>query len=80
MPLILMWIHLNKIRNQKIIVIIGFEGSANKIGVGIIRDGVVFSNPRRTFITPPGIYYINLHINISQLNSKQWSTIRNQPT
>ena len=53
------------------VVIIGFEGSANKIGVGIIRDGVVFSNPRRTFITPPGIYYINLHKNISQLNSKQ---------
>ena len=36
------------------VVIIGFEGSANKIGVGIIRDGVVLSNPRRTFITPPG--------------------------
>ena len=27
-------------------VAIGFEGSANKIGVGIIRDGVVLSNPR----------------------------------
>ena len=36
------------------LVIIGFEVSANKIGVGIIRDGVVLSNPRRTFITPPG--------------------------
>ena len=36
------------------VVIIGFEGSANKIGVGIIRDGIVLSNPRRTFITPPG--------------------------
>jgi len=35
-------------------VIIGFEGSANKIGVGIIRDGEVLSNPRRTYITPPG--------------------------
>jgi N6-L-threonylcarbamoyladenine synthase len=33
---------------------IGFEGSANKIGVGIVRDGVVLSNPRRTYITPPG--------------------------
>uniref|UniRef100_A0A6G1SLR3 N(6)-L-threonylcarbamoyladenine synthase n=1 Tax=Aceria tosichella TaxID=561515 RepID=A0A6G1SLR3_9ACAR len=33
---------------------IGFEGSANKIGVGIVRDGVVLSNPRKTFITPPG--------------------------
>uniref|UniRef100_A0A672P118 N(6)-L-threonylcarbamoyladenine synthase n=1 Tax=Sinocyclocheilus grahami TaxID=75366 RepID=A0A672P118_SINGR len=35
-------------------VVIGFEGSANKIGVGIIRDGEVLSNPRRTYITPPG--------------------------
>ena len=36
------------------VVIIGLEGSANKIGIGIIEDGVVLSNPRRTFITPPG--------------------------
>ena len=36
------------------VLAIGFEGSANKIGVGIIRDGVVLSNPRRTYITPPG--------------------------
>ncbi|XP_035985832.1 probable tRNA N6-adenosine threonylcarbamoyltransferase isoform X8 [Fundulus heteroclitus] len=35
-------------------VVIGFEGSANKIGVGIISDGEVLSNPRRTYITPPG--------------------------
>lgn len=33
---------------------IGFEGSANKIGVGIVRDGQVLANPRRTYITPPG--------------------------
>lgn len=36
------------------VVSIGFEGSANKIGVGIIRDGVVLSNVRETFVTPPG--------------------------
>lgn len=35
-------------------VVIGFEGSANKIGVGIVRDGEVLSNPRHTYITPPG--------------------------
>ncbi|KAH6948385.1 hypothetical protein HPB50_023892 [Hyalomma asiaticum] len=35
-------------------VAIGFEGSANKLGVGIIRDGEVLSNPRVTYITPPG--------------------------
>ena len=36
------------------VVAIGFEGSANKLGIGIIRDGVVLSNPRVTFVTPPG--------------------------
>lgn len=36
------------------VVAIGFEGSANKLGVGIVRDGEVLSNPRVTFITPPG--------------------------
>lgn len=34
--------------------VIGLEGSANKIGIGIIRDGVVLSNPRHTYVTPPG--------------------------
>uniref|UniRef100_A0A914VV91 N(6)-L-threonylcarbamoyladenine synthase n=1 Tax=Plectus sambesii TaxID=2011161 RepID=A0A914VV91_9BILA len=33
---------------------LGIEGSANKVGVGIIRDGVVLANPRRTFNAPPG--------------------------
>ncbi|KFD47431.1 hypothetical protein M513_11700 [Trichuris suis] len=33
---------------------IGLEGSANKVGVGIVRDGVVLSNPRRTHVAPPG--------------------------
>lgn len=36
------------------VVAIGFEGSANKVGVGIVRDGVVLSNPRATYVTPPG--------------------------
>ncbi|EFX78796.1 hypothetical protein DAPPUDRAFT_231071 [Daphnia pulex] len=36
------------------VVSIGFEGSANKLGIGIIQDGIVLANPRRTFITPPG--------------------------
>ena len=35
-------------------VAIGFEGSANKLGIGIIKDGVVLSNVRTTYITPPG--------------------------
>ncbi|XP_052286341.1 probable tRNA N6-adenosine threonylcarbamoyltransferase isoform X1 [Dreissena polymorpha] len=36
------------------VIAIGFEGSANKLGVGIIKDGIVLSNPRDTYITPPG--------------------------
>ncbi|KFM77213.1 putative tRNA threonylcarbamoyladenosine biosynthesis protein osgep, partial [Stegodyphus mimosarum] len=35
-------------------IAIGFEGSANKLGVGIVRDGEVLSNCRATYITPPG--------------------------
>lgn len=33
---------------------IGLEGSANKLGVGIVRDGVVLSNVRHTYVPPPG--------------------------
>jgi N6-L-threonylcarbamoyladenine synthase len=33
----------------------GIEGSANKIAVGIVTDkGDILSNPRFTYITPPG--------------------------
>lgn len=35
-------------------VVLGLEGSANKVGVGLVRDGRVLSNPRRTYVTPPG--------------------------
>lgn len=33
---------------------IGFEGSANKLGVGIVRDGEVLANVRHTYVAPPG--------------------------
>lgn len=46
------------------VISIGFEGSANKIGVGIVRDGNVLANVRRTYITPPG-EGINILPNIS---------------
>ncbi|KAL5108515.1 hypothetical protein TcWFU_001652 [Taenia crassiceps] len=36
------------------VVIMGMEGSANKLGIGVIRDGQVLSNPRVTYVTPPG--------------------------
>ncbi|XP_068953808.1 tRNA N6-adenosine threonylcarbamoyltransferase isoform X2 [Petaurus breviceps papuanus] len=38
--------------------VLGFEGSANKIGVGIVRDGAVLANPRRTYLTPPGTGFL----------------------
>jgi N6-L-threonylcarbamoyladenine synthase len=40
---------------NKRIIALGIEGSANKIGVGIVtNEGEILSNPRKTFITPPG--------------------------
>jgi len=36
------------------VCILGIEGSANKVGVGIVRDGEVLSNPRHTHHAPPG--------------------------
>lgn len=36
-------------------VALGIEGSANKIGVGIVDEtGHIWANPRTTYITPPG--------------------------
>ncbi|KAM4091748.1 hypothetical protein ACJW30_09G160200 [Castanea mollissima] len=40
---------------MKKMIALGFEGSANKIGIGIVTlDGTILSNPRHTYITPPG--------------------------
>ncbi|XP_015595343.1 probable tRNA N6-adenosine threonylcarbamoyltransferase isoform X1 [Cephus cinctus] len=36
------------------VIAIGFEGSANKLGIGIINDDKILSNVRHTYITPPG--------------------------
>lgn len=36
------------------VIAIGFESSANKLGVGVIRDQQVLSNVRHTYVTPPG--------------------------
>ncbi|XP_053211394.1 probable tRNA N6-adenosine threonylcarbamoyltransferase [Panonychus citri] len=36
------------------VIALGFEGSANKLGIGIIKDGQVLANPRSTYISPPG--------------------------
>lgn len=46
-------------------IVLGIEGSANKIGVGIVREpqfegdnDVILSNPRETYITPPGTGFL----------------------
>ena len=39
-------------------IAIGLEGSANKLGVGIIRDRVILANVRVTFVTPPGTGFL----------------------
>lgn len=36
------------------VIAIGFEGSANKLGIGVMKNGKVLSNPRHTYVTPPG--------------------------
>ncbi|KAF8788140.1 putative tRNA N6-adenosine like protein [Argiope bruennichi] len=35
-------------------ITIGFEGSANKLGIGIMKDGEVLANRRATYVTLPG--------------------------
>jgi N6-L-threonylcarbamoyladenine synthase len=46
------------VKKTKTTIALGIEGSANKVGVGIVRyNGVqyeILTNPRKTFITPPG--------------------------
>mgnify|MGYP001174107391 CR=1 FL=1 len=40
---------------QQPLIVMGFEGSANKIGIGIVKeDGTILANVRTTYITPPG--------------------------
>ena len=36
------------------VIALGFEGSANKVGVGIVKDGEILSNIRHTYVAPPG--------------------------
>lgn len=42
------------------VIALGIEGSANKVGVGVLRfdpvsgEYVILANPRKTYITPAG--------------------------
>lgn len=46
------------VADEKSLVVIGIEGSANKVGVGLLRfqdsQYTILSNPRKTFLTPAG--------------------------
>lgn len=45
-------------------IALGIEGSANKIGVGIVKYDPasqlysILSNPRKTYVTPPGVGFL----------------------
>lgn len=39
---------------KTMVVAIGFEGSANKLGIGILKDNEVLVNLRKTYIPSPG--------------------------
>lgn len=45
---------------QRDYIALGLEGSANKLGIGIVRhaahtgEAEILSNPRHTYVTPPG--------------------------
>lgn len=46
---------MEEVKGGSKIISLGIEGSANKIGVGIVdEEGHIYANPRFTFITPPG--------------------------
>lgn len=66
------------------VIAIGFEGSANKLGIGIVKDGEILANVRVTYITPPGegtstgcgskkLMNISYACNISLLIPKPWN-------
>lgn len=39
--------------------VLGIEGSANKLGIGIVsEDGKVLANPRKTYVSPPGTGFL----------------------
>lgn len=44
---------------KKRCIAVGMEGSANKLGIGVVdSDGNILSNLRHTYITPPGTGFL----------------------
>ena len=50
--------NLPTLLQKDVVIALGIEGSANKVGVGIVRYSAgsyeILSNPRKTYITPAG--------------------------
>jgi hypothetical protein len=50
--------NLRPLNPKETVIAVGIEGSANKVGVGIVRyhqgEYDILSNPRKTYISPPG--------------------------
>lgn len=42
-------------------LVIGFEGSANKLAVGIVRKDRILANVRRTYVPPTGEGFVPMH-------------------
>lgn len=39
-------------------LVVGFEGSANKLGIGVVRDSAILANLRSTYIPPTGTGFL----------------------
>ena len=46
--------YVSTTRGAVMVLCMGLEGSANKLGIGIVCDGKVLSNVRHTYVAPPG--------------------------
>ena len=45
--------------SKKPLLVMGFEGSANKLGVGIVNEnGEILANVRDTYNAPPGLGFL----------------------
>jgi N6-L-threonylcarbamoyladenine synthase len=51
---------VHKVNSKNQTIVLGIEGSANKVGVGVLcydpsnKTYTILSNPRKTYISPPG--------------------------
>ena len=59
--------NLPPLLEKNVVIALGIEGSANKIGVGIViyrnENYEILSNPRKTYITPAGQGFLPRFVN-----------------